>query len=387
MRRLSFLQGLRGLAALMVVFHHYLCAFFPFLVFGVGPSHGRLEHLFWVSPLGLISSGSWPVCLFFILSGFVLSLPFFGNDGKETRELLAAMVKRPVRLVGMVAATMIVSMAMLRTHLDFAAQLAPVTGSKWLMEIDTPPTTWIQFARDLLTDPFGSGVLFNPPLWTISFELIGSYITFLFVLLFRRSPIRWLVYLIMGLQFSHNYYIGFIVGTLCADLWKNHPNLFAQEKGSLILVVPLLLVGIYLASFQTYLDPSYSSLTWHGLLPRVGHSNIYPMAGACAVFVSLLLTPLLQGLFSIAPLVYLGRISYAMYAIHLLALRFVSSWIFLNVSVVRTYEYRLIIMSCASILFLLVVSHIATVYFDEKVIKGANALAAAWKRQAGEENR
>jgi peptidoglycan/LPS O-acetylase OafA/YrhL len=378
MRRLSYLQGLRGLAALTVVVHHYFCAFYPVSVFGTGTSHGSWEHLFWVTPLGIIGSGNSPVCLFFILSGFVLSLPFFGSEAKETPDLLAAMVKRPVRLVGLVAGTMITSMVLLRSHLDYCAQLSTVTGSTWLTEYDIPLTSWVHFAKDLVTDPFGSGVVYNTPLWTISFELIGSYITFLFLLLFRRSQLKWLAYLIVGLQFIHSFYIGFIFGIFCADLWTTHSHRIAAIKGVWLLVVPLLLIGIYLASFESYLDAAYSRFTWHAFLPHTGHANIYPMLGAGAIFVSLLLSPKIQNFFSIGTFVYLGRISYAMYAIHLLVLRSVSSWIFLNLFLSHTYDERVIATFCASFLFILVIAHFVTVKFDEKVIKGANALAATW---------
>ncbi len=320
--------------------------------------------------------------VFFILSGFVLSLPYFGSEAKEMPELLAAMVKRPIRLVGLVAATMIVSMVLMRSHLDYSAQLSNVTGSTWLTQYDVPPTSWMHFARDLITDPFGSGVVYNAPLWTILFELIGSYITFLFLLLFRRSKLRWFAYLIVGLQFIHSFYIGFIFGIFCADLWKNHSPWIEQIEGLRLLVVPLLLSGIYLASFESYLDPAYSKFTWHAFLPHMGHSNVYLMTGAGAIFGSLLLSPKLRRFFSAGSLCILA-------VFHTLCTQFicwysrtVSSWIFLNLFKSDTYDQRVIATFCASFLLILVISHFATVKFDEKVIKGANAFAAAWKRQS-----
>src|SRR5208282_6448472 len=110
MRKLHYLQGLRGIAALTVAVHHYFCAFYPATVFGTGPRHGNWEELFWRSPLGIFSSGISPVCIFFILSGFVLSLPFFGEGAMDAQRLIGAILKRPVRLVGLVAAMMTASM-------------------------------------------------------------------------------------------------------------------------------------------------------------------------------------------------------------------------------------------------------------------------------------
>ena len=92
MRKIIYLQGLRGTAALGVVLHHFFCAFYPMAVFATGPSHWQWEKLFWSTPLGLLIAGRSLICLFFILSGYVLSLPYFGagscatvrGDGQET---------------------------------------------------------------------------------------------------------------------------------------------------------------------------------------------------------------------------------------------------------------------------------------------------------------
>src|SRR5208282_647946 len=61
-QRLSELDALRGIAALSVVLWHFFCA--TYTVPGVRP-------IYW------IARGDGAVVLFFLLSGFVLSLPFF----------------------------------------------------------------------------------------------------------------------------------------------------------------------------------------------------------------------------------------------------------------------------------------------------------------------
>ena len=60
------LDAMRGIAAVCVVFHHWRLAFYA------GVLH------FWLVP---IFSGTQAVMLFFVLSGFVLSLPYL--DGKR----------------------------------------------------------------------------------------------------------------------------------------------------------------------------------------------------------------------------------------------------------------------------------------------------------------
>src|SRR5580692_11469558 len=77
--RLPALEGLRGLAALVVVVHHSLLATVPRFAgaYGVGPYplRGTLQWWLTYSPLHILWGGGEFVVVFFVLSGFVLSLP------------------------------------------------------------------------------------------------------------------------------------------------------------------------------------------------------------------------------------------------------------------------------------------------------------------------
>ncbi len=64
-RRFYELDSLRGVAALTVVFHHFsrICP-------------ERITHVLIRTPLRLLIAGHQAVILFFLLSGFVLTLPY-----------------------------------------------------------------------------------------------------------------------------------------------------------------------------------------------------------------------------------------------------------------------------------------------------------------------
>ncbi len=88
-RRYAELDALRGVAAVIVLFYHFFRLW-------TGVPHTRwIERLFTATPLRLLVAGRAAVVLFFVLSGFVLSLPRL--QGKE-RGYARYLLKRVCRI-------------------------------------------------------------------------------------------------------------------------------------------------------------------------------------------------------------------------------------------------------------------------------------------------
>src|SRR5687767_11167726 len=107
--KLEFLDGVRGVAAIIVVLHHFGIAFFPAINFldpeKIHLGNGQLELTIAKTPLNIFFNGGFAVSVFFVLSGFVLSYKFHLSGSRQLLTTYAA--KRYFRLLLPVAASII----------------------------------------------------------------------------------------------------------------------------------------------------------------------------------------------------------------------------------------------------------------------------------------
>ena len=164
--RLAALDGLRGLAALVVLLHH---AMYTNPDFPGTPGSGSAptgSPMWWISytPLKLFTAGWESVIVFFVLSGLVVSLPVVRRGGFDW---IAYFPRRVVRLMVPVVAAAVVAAGFVA-----AIPQRPTQSGTWLSDSSTPNFGWeyIVKAWDLLG---GDGQIDNP-LWSLRWELIFS---------------------------------------------------------------------------------------------------------------------------------------------------------------------------------------------------------------------
>jgi peptidoglycan/LPS O-acetylase OafA/YrhL len=181
--RLRALDGLRGVAAVVVVIHHSLLAVPVFAapyynlrpVTGTGSFAWLMTH----TPLHLVWAGTEAVYVFFVLSGLVLTLPMLREQPDPWRVYYA---RRLIRLYLPVLAAVAFGLLMVTV----VARPDTAGLSRWLQE--RPATvTPVGTLRDT-TLVFGVSRLISP-LWSLQWEVLFSLALPLYVLVavrFRR---------------------------------------------------------------------------------------------------------------------------------------------------------------------------------------------------------
>ena len=180
------LDGIRGMASMVVVFWHLAVNFFPCAAWGVEkPTSLSWELTLYQSPLWVALSGSFAVCLFFVLSGYVLTIGFFRS--RKAKPLIHRIVGRPIRLGVLAAASTIAiwfgSLAAPHAVTDLLIPVLTATGA---LEAAVPHLNlnadlslrallenifWLPWLQ-----PSDPKELYNGVLWTMHVELFGSFL-------------------------------------------------------------------------------------------------------------------------------------------------------------------------------------------------------------------
>lgn len=328
--RIEHIDGLRGLAALIVVLTHFFAAFYPYTIFG----SGSLRHTNWggillYPPLGLLVAGHFAVCLFFLLSGYVLAAPLLARD-TPWRDIVAAIIKRPVRLIGIVLATTLIAWVLRTLNVFQNHAAAQVSGSVWFESFWAQPAPApLVLAKQLLTQPFTIASAYNQPMWSIKRELLGSFLVYGILLFGQLRLIRWGLMLGAAYWFAGNFYQCFIIGLIIAEVrsWRfmRGTSIRLPAWLSVLLMVIVIICGSYPKYAVSYsMTPgSYwfaPPLNWLG--------GGWSMLAAIALFLLVLHAPSAQWLLTRRPVQFLGKVSYSMYGLHFLILGSISASVF-----------------------------------------------------------
>jgi peptidoglycan/LPS O-acetylase OafA/YrhL len=177
--KLIELEALRGIAAVVVLVHHFMLGFTPRL-------HGLLypdqPYSIFGTPAFAFVNGSAAVVVFFVLSGFVLTAGIL--ESRNASRLFVAAVKRWPRLALTVMVSNAIAGLLMAYSLFQNVPAAPVVPSIWLgwfYDWRSAGTYEIVHAvAEGATTFFGSadGSKYNSNLWTMYFEFWGSMIAF-----------------------------------------------------------------------------------------------------------------------------------------------------------------------------------------------------------------
>lgn len=303
--RLGQLDGLRGVAALVVVAHHYFLAFAPSLQ----PNRPNTPHWLFDTPLALLYNGGFAVSLFFVVSGFVVANAAAGRKAPLPVNLLI----RYLRLALPVLASVLYAWVLLNLFRGAVSEVKALQNYGWLAQSYSDQIPGLPYAIwQGLFEVFWTGSsLFNNPLWTMRTELLGSFVVYLIYAVTRG---RWTILaLIAGggaaVFTGHKEYLAFALGALLREAW-------AEKKLVSAAAWPALIAGLLIGAplqraavrLHTWDLPFFSDL---GVT-----LGLTAIVGAALTVYAVMASPLVSRVFSAPGPLFLGRISFMLYLVH-----------------------------------------------------------------------
>lgn len=311
--RLLALDGLRGVAALIVVLHHVLLIARPVSGPTGEPTVGSIWWFLERTPLKLLTAGHEAVLVFFVLSGLVVALPAVKRVDFSWPGLVAS---RFVRLFLPAWASIAVATLLLLAVPRLPGQ---VTGGSWLARQVPSDWSWQHLVGEWSL--MIGGVPQNNVLWTLRWELAFSLLLPGYLVLAMALRRRWLptATLALGLAVAGavagiealNYLPVFFLGTLLAVRLRSLER-WSESVRARRLLGCVLVGGVLVLVVEWLLAPVVptSSQGGHALrgVETLGAVAIVVVAAAATGFRRLLECRVPQ---------FLGRISFSLYLVHL----------------------------------------------------------------------
>lgn len=378
------LEGVRGMAALMVVAAHFVLAFYPTLVNGDEQSaHTPYDELIHGTPLALLYAGMFAVAIFFVLSGFVLSIGFFQTKDVNIVKKLAA--SRYLRLMLPALASILIAfffMSVGFARLPEAAGL--ITGSaSWLSSWSFDATFFDAIRSGALDIFIQPGSSFNNVLWTMYTEFLGSFLVFAILLLFAQSKYRWIMYIGCIILTFNTWFMPFIIGMIVADMYTQR----LLDKLRRAWVIPLLLIGgLFLGSMPSggVSGTMYEIFSGEGIGEFLGVKDFsaemfYLTVGATMVVLAVLLSKRLSGWFGVRRVALLGRYTFSLYLTHLIVLYVIAVPIFLQLYGQISYNRSVAVAVFVAVPFLWAMTWLFERYIDAPSIRFAKYVGATYR--------
>lgn len=329
--RIKFLDGLKGFACLGVFTHHFFLSFFPASYFGTEAAvmtASGFDASLSVEPYSFFVNGNFWVCLFLVISAFLLSNKIFQLKNKSAFDTLSeTLLKRYLRLM--------IPAALIGIFSYFLTDLLTLTDLNYLGKINT-----LSFPSFLYHAVVHMWIFVDSsvqgPFWMLHYLLFGSYLAILIAL---ATPLknRWTplihLFLTAALGILNHYYVGIVLGVMICYLYHCRTSLHNTfnngffNKITILLTqnrslrgavgILLLLAGLFLGAYPSYVKPDniYRIFNAYAFRDPDAYELIHSIAAAC-LLASFFLLKELAGFFSTKPFLFLGKISFSIYLVH-----------------------------------------------------------------------
>ena len=359
--RLEYLDSVRGLASVSVVIGHFVLAYnldlqFKFINY---------------SPFHFFYDGSAAVTLFFVLSGYVLTLSL----EKNKKPIFGAFyLKRVFRIM---PAYLVILVLSLIAYLFFVVKPTIPANSSWISKFWSKPLDMYHFAMQLIFLKPGNNADLVPQNWSLLIEMLFSFLMpFLYLILKKTNYLYLLAFNLVAYFFLKIpvFIVHFSLGVFLALNQQKILDFFQPIKSKYKLLV-ILVIGL-LYTYRYTLPVYYYYYFRKQSIVLDNNDLLWLITGLGAFFILVycLSSYKLQRILNLRPFVFIGKISYSIYLSHVLVLIFVIPVFISSLnSMAIENKYCIWLLSLGILLLLtFMISYLLTTFVEIPMVKMAN---------------
>ena len=287
-----------------------------------GAIMGTAESLIATPFISALWNGSFGVCIFFVLSGYVLTRSFCATG--NMKELQAGAIRRYVRLSLPILGSVLFSYILISAFGKPFLSTVQVTKSAWLASQIPATPSLLGATRQGLFDAlfYRDRNSYNGALWSMSVEFVGSMLIYAYRALaglgILNNIVGSVIYIAITVVYAPDiwpYLLAFLLGT--------HLNSLPRFK-SRVMATLLALSGLFLGSYDG--SPLFAPISTAHISPELAEMTTGVVGGALIVYAAL--GGAFDRILQAAVPQFLGRISFPLYLIHLPLIATLSCYLF-----------------------------------------------------------
>ncbi len=351
LRPTSWLDGVRGIAALGVfIFHTIALWASPYPLWDPETHNINIVQLPFVRTI--LVSGGPSVCLFFVVSGYVLTykcLSWLREGYPEKRQVAPSVASSAFRrgfrlylpLIILTFSEMVLTRFGIPPPMSYGFDPAPTFLSQFL--------DWI-YALNRFVNPFYNfwgairgnavGIRYDPVVWTIPLEYYGSLVCYLLLLVFTTIRKDWIRMFSVAILSLIGFTLGFwslfcfLAGMLIADFnpqGLHDADSLAPSRGWKTYIWWLVFtISFYIAGFPSLMNetlrdqPSYGFSTLRTLTPPLAmedQARFWWSLSSIFMLFSISQLASLKTIFESSFCQYLGKLAFSVYLLHAISLQ------------------------------------------------------------------
>ena len=258
MKRLTYLDGLKGWCAISVCIFHFLLMFAVdgFVGWKCMPQAqaNPVSYYFANFPYSVLTNNSFPLYIFFAILSFVVAHSFLQNKNNESLKVKA--ITRYFRFMPIVVISCFIAYLLLKFNLCKFHELYLLTKNTWAAARIEESYSFFRFLKESLFTSFFKGTQLVSPLWCLHYLFLGSFLTYFVMWIYDKISNKYALFtfLIVIFYFVNPNYIAFIVGIISAIICHNE---YSIKKINCIL---LIILGCVFGLFPPVLINNFTNI-------------------------------------------------------------------------------------------------------------------------------